>query len=408
MAAGVAPTLNYSNVVDTGVLPDYADARWEMTKRKRIALDSLVQNGKVTPSATGGKYMDWLATVGEYALNDHADGGLRTFERRNMEVTYVAPWAFLETTDAVSENDVDFGASKAARWEFIKGRATKVVDDQVKKLNDKIISQNCDANANSVFGVAAYTGTQRFFGLPTLFGYGTTATVYNYTVSAVATTLITATAAAREVIANTTYCGVSTHPTNPISGIATDARVIGATSPIIVNHNSSNFGTGSGTTWQANCLSVIDHMITRVNKDGSMDYMPDIGILTQVMYLQLKQAIRNANTHMVVLENDEPRSPDLGMYKRFFMKYNGVTISYDIAAIADTFFLLNTKKAQLKYRDVNVAGFEQGPYQTGKKRFMTLRQFADTNVGMHKMVSKLGAQIIWQPDAQAASYAFLY
>ena len=37
---------------------------------------------------------------------------------------------------------------------------------------------------------------------------------------------------------------------------------------------------------------------------------------------------------------------------------------------------------------------------------MTLRQFPDTNVGMHKMVSKLGAQIIWQPDAQAASYAF--
>ncbi|HEX9834299.1 MAG TPA: hypothetical protein VGA66_14690, partial [Mycobacterium sp.] len=365
MPAGVAPTpLNYSNVVDTGVLPDFAEARWQLTKRKRLALDSLIQSGKVTPSATGGKYLDWLATVGEYALNDHSDGGQRTFERQNMEVTYVAPWAFLETTDAVSENDVDFGASKAARWDFIKERATKVVDDQIKKLNDKIINQNCDANSNAVFGVAAYTGTQRFFGLPTLFGYGTTATVYNFATSAVATTLITATASAREVIPNTTYCGISTHPTNAISGVPAAARVIGATSPVIVNHNSTDFGTGSGTTWQINCLSVVDHMITRVNKDGSMDYMPDIGMLTQAMYLQMKQAIRDAVVNQVVLENDEPRSPDMGMYKRFFMKYNGVTISYDIAAIADTFFLLNTKKAKMQYRDVNVAGVDQGPYQT--------------------------------------------
>lgn len=405
MAAGVAPTpLNYSNVVDTGVLPDYAEARWQMTKRKRFALDSLIQNGKVTPSATGGKYMDWLATVGEYGLDDHADGGQRTFERQNMEVTYVAPWAFLETTDAVSENDVDFGSGKAARWDFIKDRATKVVDDQIKKLNDRIINQNCEANGNSVFGVAAYTGTQRFFGLPTLFGYGTTALQYNFATSAVTTSTVSATS--KEVIPNTTYCGISTHPTNPISGIASAARVIGATSPVIVNHTSTAWLTGAFTTWQKNCLAVIDHMITRVNKDGSMDYMPDIGILTQAMYLQLKQAIRDAVVNQVVLENDEPRSPDVGMYKRFFLKYNGVTISYDIAAIADVFFLLNTKKAKMQYRDANVAGVDQGPYQTGKKRFMTLRQFADTNVGMYKMVSKLGTQIIWQPDAQAASYAF--
>ena len=111
---------------------------------------------------------------------------------------------------------------------------------------------------------------------------------------------------------------------------------------------------------------------------------------------------------MHVVLSDEPTSPDVGMFKRPFFKYMGVTMSWDVDMIANAFYMLNTKKAKMRYIDAQVAGFSEsdGPYTTGKKRFMTLRAFPDTNVGAFKFVSKLGAQIIWQPDAQGAAYNF--
>ena len=409
MAAGVAPTpLNYSNLVDTAVLPDYAQYRWELTKRKRLLLDSLTQNGAIMPAEDGGgKYMDWLATVGEFDLGDHADMGERVFNRVNADVTYVAPYAFLETTDAISENDWGFLQTKQARNSSVKERTVKIVEDQIKKLNRKALQQNCEVNSNSVFGLAAYAGTQKFFGLPTLFGYGTAALKFDPTVTTTVTTVVTA--ADREVLPNTTYCGQITHPTNTLAGVPDSMRVMGATSPTIVNWSSNAWGyinTTVYTTWQGNALYVYDYMISRIQKDASMDYMPDIGIHTQDMYLKSKNAIRGSTQQHVVL-SEEPTSPDVGMYKRPFFKYMGVTMSWDVDQPASVFYMLNTKKAKFRYLDAQVAGFtEGGPYETGKKRFMTMRAFPDANVGAFKFISKLGAQIIWQPDAQGAAYTF--
>jgi len=409
MPAGVAPTpLNYSNLVDTAVLPDYAQYRWELTKRKRLLLDSLTQNGAIAPAeGGGGKYMDWLATVGEFDLADHADMGARTFTRVNTDVTYTAPYAFLETTDAISENDWGFLQTKQARNAAVKDRSTKIVEDQIKKLNKKLLQQNCDSGSNSIFGVAAYTGTQKVFGLPTLFAYGSAALKYDPTSTTAVTTVITA--IDKEALPTSTYCGQITHPTNTLTGVPDSMRVQGATSPTLLNWSSTQWNTLAVTTWTKNCLDVFDYMISRVQKDGSMDYLPDIGLLTQTMYLQTKAAIRGSTQLHVVL-SDEPSTPDVGMYKRPFFKYMGVTMSWDMDMLANVFYMLNTKKCKFRYIDAAVAGFtaEQAdhPYDTGKKKFMTLRAFPDANVGAFKFVSKLGCQIIWQPDAQGAAYNF--
>lgn len=411
MAAGTAPTpFNYSNLVDTNVLPDFAQFVWETTKRKRILIDSLTQNNAIKPDdGTGGKYMDWRATIGDFNLNDHADMGQRTFERVNTEVTYTAPWAFLETTDAISENDWGFLKSEAARSAIIEERSEKIVGDQIKKLNKFLLTRNCEINSNSVFGISAYTGNQKLGGIPTLFGYGTTTTgiAYDPTLTTVAT--VAATAANKEIIPNTTYYGVTTHPTSSISGVPDTMRVQEATSPVITSWNaSSTWNTLASTLWVKNCLNVIDYMIQRQCRDGSPEYMPDIGILTGTMYQDLKSAIRGTVQQHVVLETMVPTSPDPGMFPRFFIKYQGVTMSYDIDQVANLFYLLNTKKSKFRYLDAQVAGFtEAGPYSTGKKRFMTLRAFPDTNVGAFKFVSKLGGQLILFPNAQGASYPFV-
>lgn len=409
MAAGTAPTpLNYSNLVDTNVLPDFGEFVWQGTKRKRFLMDSLTQNNAIAADdGSGGKYLDWRATIGDFGLDDHADMGQRTFTRVNTEVTYTAPFAFLETTDAISENDWDFLTSEAARAGAIEGRSKKIVEDQIKKLNRYLLQRNCEVNSNSVMGMAAYTGTQKLGGLPTLFGYGTSSLAYNPLITTVATVI--ATAANKEIIPNTTYFGVTTHPTASISGVPDSMRVQEATSPVITSWDaSSTWNTLASTLWVKNCLNVVDYMIQRVCRDGSVDWMPDIGSLTGAMYQDLKTAIKGTTQQHVVLESDTPTSPDIGMYKRFFLKYQGVIISYDIDQPTNVFYLLNTKKAKFRFREAKVAGFtEAGPYKTGKQRFMTLRAFPDTNVGAFKFVSKLGGQIIWEPSGQGASYPFV-
>lgn len=410
MAAGVAPTpLNYSDLVDTAVLPDFADYRWELTKRKRFLLDQLTQNGAIKAAdGGGGKYMDWLATVGEFDLTDHADMGQRTFNRVNTDVTYTAPYAFVETTDAISENDWGFLQTKQARNSSVKDRTAKIVEDQAKKLNRKLLQQNCESASASVFGLTAYAGTQKVFGLPTLFGYSATAQKYDPTVTTTVTTAVTA--VDKEVLPTTTYCGVITHPTNTLTGVPDSMRVQEATSPVIVNWSSTAWpytaSTAVFTTWQKNCLFVFDHMITRVQRDADMDSHPDMGIMTQAMYLQACAAIKGSTEQHVVM-SEEPTAPDVGMYKRPFFKYKGVLMSWDIDQPASVFYLLNSKKAKFRYLDAVVAGFENGgPYTTGKKRFMSMRAFPDSNVGAFKFISKMGVQIIWQPSYQAAAYTF--
>lgn len=413
MPAASAPTpYNWSDLTDTEVLPDFAEFVWEGTKRKRFIMESLMKNDSVKgDDTTGGKYMDWLCTVGDFSIADHADMGTRTFTRVNTEVNYVAKWSFLETTDAISENDMQFLTSRAARNQKVMERSKKIVEDQIKAINDKVLNQNCESSGNSVFGLAAYTGSQPFFGLPTLFGYGTTTTGIVYSSAGTNLTTVSTTAASatsKEIIPNTTYCGISTQPVNSLSGIPDAMRVKEATSPVLTNWSSTAWNTAAFTTWVGNAVKVVDWMIQRQCRDGSQDWLPDVGVLTQTMYQDFKQAIRGTTQAHIVLEDVRPRSPDAGLYPRFFIPYQGVTISYDIAQPTDVFYLLNTKKARLRYLNVQVAGFDTntGPYQTGKKRFMTLRGFADTNVGAFKFVSKFGGQIIWEPSAQGASYTF--
>lgn len=411
MAAGTAPTpVNYSNLVDTNVLPEFAEYVWQLTKRKRIIVDSLTQNNAMKPDdGSGGKYLDWRATIGDFGLDDHADLGQRTFNRVNTEVTYTAPWAFLETTDAISENDWGFLKSDAARSNIIEERSQKIIEDQVKKLNKYILLRNCESSNNSVFGISAYTGTQKLGGLPTLFGYGTSTTGIAYDPSITTVATVAVTAANKELIPNTTYFGVTTQPTTSISGVPDSMRIQEATSPVITAWNaSSTWNTLASSLWVKNCMNVADYMIQRQCRDGSPEYLPDIGVLTSTMYQDFKSAIRGSVQLHVVLESMTPTAPDPGMFPRFFFKYQGVTMSYDVDQLANLFYLLNTKKAKFRFLEAQVAGFtEPGPYTTGKKKFMTLRAFPDTNVGAFKFVSKLGGQIIWQPNAQGASFNFV-
>lgn len=403
MAAGTAPSpSNWSGLVDTLVLANYLDTRWDATKRVRVLTDFLFKNGAVQMDPEGGRYLDWLIKAGQYDLNYSADLASRDWSRENHDLSATAPYTFLERGTVLSENDATFLKTRAARIKKVEQMTDDLVQDIGRAFNKKLLQEN--GNSVSTFGLSAYSGSQKaLLGLPSVFGYGTAA-AYNPDTQTVGSGVA---ATDKEVAPNTTYCTFSTHPTNAISGVTN--RVNEATSPVIANWSSTAWRTGAFTTWAGNCLEAIEHVVTRQSRDNAAEFRPNLGLMTQKRFREFREAVRARSQQHIVLTSNA-QSPDMGLYpKRISIPFCDMEWFYDQDMPADVVYSLNTQRGavMLKHLDASVAGTMDGPYATGKKKAMwAVRQFADLNEGAFKLLAKAACQIIWRPDLQAALYPF--
>lgn len=404
MAAGTAPSpSNWSGLVDTLVLANYLDVRWDATKRVRVLLDKLFSNGVVQMDPEGGRYLDWLIKAGEFDLNYSADLASRTWNRENHDLTATAPYTFLERGTVLSENDATFLTTRAARVKKVQQMTDDLVNDIGRAFNKKLLQEN--GGANTTFGLSAYSGSQKaLLGLPSVFGYGTAALAYDPDTQTVGSAVA---ATDREVAPNATYCTFSTHPTNAISGVTN--RVNEATSPVITNWSGTVWRTGAFTTWAGNCLEVLEHMVTRQSRDNAAELRPNLGMMTQKFFRQFREAVRTRSEQHVVLTTSA-QNPDMGLYpKRISVPFCDMEWFYDQDMPANTVYSLNAQRnaVMMKHLDAHVAGSMDGPFATGKKKSLwSVRQFADINEGAFKLLAKCATQIIWRPDLQAASYTF--
>lgn len=406
MAAGTAPSpSNWSGLVDTLVLANYLDVRWDATKRVRVLMDFLYKNQAVQMDPEGGRYLDWLIKAGEYSLDYSADLASRSWNRENHDLTATAPYTFLEGKTVLSENDATFLTTRAARVKKVQQMTDDLVNDIGRAFNKKLLQEN--GGANTTFGLSAYSGSQKALqGLPTLFGYGTAAVAYNPDSTATSYT-VAITAVDKEALPNATYCTFSTHPTNAISGVTN--RVREATSPVIANWSSTAWRSGAFTTWAGNCLEALEHVVTRQSRDGSAVSRPNLGIMPQRNFIQFREAVRTRSEQHIVLTQSS-QSPDLGLYaKRDSVPFADMEWFYDQDCPASVIYSLNTQQGNvmMKHLDAMVAGGLDGPFQTGRKKAMwSVRQFADINEGAFKLLAKCATQIIWRPDLQGALYTF--
>jgi hypothetical protein len=262
-----APTpVNYSPIVDELVTQWYMTKTFENTVRKRVLMDYLAKNGKLQQAdGGGGKYVEIKARVGEHQAAYRAELAVRTWSRVNLDVTYDAPHAYYETKGVLSEEDLAYLRSQQAIVKLADKMLTRMSDDMGKGLNGQLIKSN--ATANTIAGVAAAASNPvPIYGLISVFGYGSTAIGYSPTTQASTTSAVTA--ADIEVLPNVSYCGVSTHPTNAITGV--DNKLNESTSPVIANWSSTGFPAAS-TTYTTNCLDVCSHLISRLGMRGNND-----------------------------------------------------------------------------------------------------------------------------------------
>jgi hypothetical protein len=396
-----SPT-NYSGLIDTTVAQEYLSGTfWDNTKKQRILLNRIVENGASSVHDQKGKYIDLKVRIGEFTGGYRTEGATRSFARPNQFTQYQNQAAFFEIPASLSEEDISFFDTDEAIIKYNTQILTNMGEDLSKGLNYQILRSN--AGSNTVAGISAATNTTNcIYGLPTMFGYG--ATAVGYSQSAGSTTSAVS-AADKEVLPNVTYCGVATHPTNAIAGVT--GKIDESTSPVIVNWSSTAFSAAS-TTYATNSVSVWRHMIRRLAmRNTDMEMMPDIGIHTAIMHDQMRTGLGGITQQHVVLTQSS-QNLNLGLWDRLMIPFEGVTIYPDSDSPTGIAYCLNTKKSNflLSVLPQYVAGINNGKFSGRVPQLVTVGQMPDIDTGSYKLVAKAALNVIANPYRQAMAYNF--
>lgn len=399
---GTTPSpVNYSAVVDEVITQQYVTGEWNNTLKKRKLWKTLDETGAVKFDGSG-KFVEWKSRIGEWTgFGYRADLAQRNFARKQQRVTYTTGWSFIEPDPApmLSERDLQFLNTPENVTNFQNEFLTELGEDFLKAINSKLLMEN--TTANTVMGVAATATTELpLNGFLTLFSHGA-GTAQNYNPDTGATSGNVA-ATDKEVLPNSTYCGVSTNPVTGVTGV--DGQVRGSAAPIIINDTSTAFNGGS--TYTANCLDVLDYAQARGNRGQGAENRINLALTSRSRFLNLKSKIRSSTTQQVVLVDMNSRSPNAGLYDDEMIPYNGLIVAYDEDLTGAFTLYLNTR--QLKYRvfpQRYLAGKDgTAPIQGKMPAAVDVKIGWDIDVGAWKIVPVMCAQLTANPYFQVASY----
>lgn len=390
-----APTYNmYSNLVDVSTTQQYMKGVFENVKKRNIILRLLDERGNIKKEASG-KFFERNLRVGQNSVAYRtADLAPRSFARLQKNVTCAVPYALKEVTGVLGEADVMFNSGKEALISLRQRMFADMSQDFKISLAGDLLASN--GGSNSTFGIAAAASSPvPFFGLPTIFGYGSSALAYNATTQTVGSAVA---AGDVEVAPNATYCGVSTHPTNAISGV--DNRLNEATSPIIVNYTSTGFG--STTTWAANAIKILNYSIDRASRGTDADDVPDIGLVTRTMFTDLKNNL--VQYYKIELQSSQS-GPNAGLYKENKVPFGSIDVYWDESMPSGVFYVLNTKKMEFVTFPQKKMLLDDTFDDNGDEMFNVRSQY-DIAQGGHLAVAQLAGQLWANPKYQLAGYSF--
>lgn len=405
---GSAPTpVNYSNVVDEVVTQQYVMGRFDATKKIRKFWKTLSEKGQIEYDASG-KYVEWKARLGEHGssvFGYRADLAPRTFVRRQFNATYTAPYAFIEGTAMLSERDLQFLNTPENVAKYQGTYLKELGDDFLKELNRKLLAEN--TTANTVMGIAATsTSDVPLYGLPTVFSHGS-GTAQNY-VRDSNTTSGNVANTDKEVLPNSTYCGVSTNPVTGVTGV--DGQVIGSAAPTLTNFGCTSWNSTATGTWANNCLDVIDyHFAQQTFSDDSSDTI-DLIMTNKALWLATKQKLRSVSSQQVVLVDTSGRSPNFGTYGNRIIPYDEAIITYDENMPSSTsgpVYFINSSGLRFKvFPQKYLARTTPNGIEGGAPAPVRISQAADIDVGAWKVVATMCAQLCVEPRKLGASYLF--
>jgi hypothetical protein len=398
MPAAAPTNNNYSTLVDVATTQQFMRGVFDNTIKRNIILKKLYEAGTLKGEGSG-KFLERTIRAGTYASATRGDLAERQFVRRQQNVTQAVPYGVIEVTGALGEQDIMFNSGKEA---LIKLNAKMMSDmgaDFRKDISSYILRNNAGSNATFGQSVIA-TAPVPLFGLPTMFGYGASAQNYNADTQATSGAVG---AGDREVLPNTTYFGVTTHPTAAISGV--DGRVNEATSPVLGNYTSTAW-TGTAT-WAANCLVFSDYMLTRLARSQDAEDQCDLIVLTRTMYNDVANRIQT-NFGRTMFTAQAQSAANVRVGNGDVIPYGNAEISWDVSQPANVAYYLNTRKLEFIYfpqKAIRNSGELSGDLGDMSEMF-GVRTDYDIKQGGHLAVAVLAAQMYANPFFHGAGYNF--
>lgn len=399
MPAAAPTNNNYSGIIDVVTTQQFMRGEFDNTKKRNIILRELDARGNIKGDASG-KFFERNVRVGTFASGVRGDLVERQFARRQQRVTYTVPYAWYETTGALGEQDIVFNQGQEALIRLNAVMMKNMGDDFRKDLATNLLRSNA-GSATTLGQSVASASPVPLFGLPTLFGTGTT---QNYNPDTQATSGAIG-ASDREALPNVTYCGVSTHPLNPIAGV--DGKTNEATSPVIANWSSTAW-TGTAT-WKSTALPVCDHMLNRLARSEDPADNVDLILMTRTMFTDFSQAVLSGGPSGLgsrVVFSEKSQSPNFRMYTDNVIPYGNAKAYWDVSAPANSAYFLNTNAMEFCY-------FPQKSYRQGGEiqgdagaEYFGVRTDYDIKQGGHLAVAVMCANIWANPFYQGAAFNF--
>jgi len=390
---------NYSPIVDVVTTQQFMKGEFDNTKKRNVILRELEAKGNIRGDASG-RFYEKNARVGTFQSTTRAELVERSFAQRQQRVTYAIPYAWMEVTGAIGEQSLVFNSGPEALIKLNAETMKDMGDDFRRNLAGYMLRNN--AGTNTTFGQAVSNATPvPIFGLPTMFGYGAAAQNYNPDTQATSGAIA---ATDREALPNVTYCGVSTHPTNAIAGV--DGKENESTSPVLINWSSTAFG---GSTWKANALNVLDHLLTRCTRSEDPMDTPDLLLMTRTAFTDLSSSIVGGGPSGLgsrVVYTGESQSPNMKLFSDNKIPYGNAMAYWDMAQPANTVYALNTNYINFDYfpqKKYNGGGDIQGD---AGSTYFGVRTDYDIKQGGHLAVAVLCANLWANPFYQGAAFNF--
>lgn len=393
---GTAPTYNnYNAATDAVTTQQFMRGALDDVIKNNVILAKLKAKGRINFGASG-KWLERNVRIGKSVSAYRTDLAERNFAQSRKDATYTFPYTFKENTDAIGEQQLMFNSGKEALVELKNVMVKRQAIDIGQDIQSDILTAN--ASSNTVAGIAALGATYPvLWGLPTIFGYGSSASAYNPDTQVVGGAVA---AGDKEVAPNTTYGGISTHPTNAIAGI--DNKPNEATSPVISNYTSTAW-TGTAT-WAANCQRVLNHHAHRQTRTTNSRDMPDLGVMSRQMFTTFADSTIALNR---VLLEGKPKNVDQMPYSGNMIPFGGMELCWDASLTSAILYTLNTNHLELVFFPQKKLLNDGGVLSASETEHEFFGVNTDYSIqqGGYLSVVKFAGQLIADPRYHGMSYA---
>lgn len=400
MTVGSQPSYGANtSLIDPVTTQQFMDDAFESALNYDATLKKMKEAGTLKSEASG-LFFTRNIHVGLPSANERTAAQARTFAPSAEYVVASIPWSNLETTGTITMIDARQNSGPEGKVNLQKKLLKSMSDGLRVGLVTRLLTNNLSSNTVAGWTASATTNSP-IAGLPTLFGYGSSAQNYD---PSTRTSSGAVGAGDREVKPNTTYFGLATDPTAAISGI--DNAQPEAISPVILNTTSTAW-TGTAT-WVANCRKVLDHAISRLTRGEGPDETPDFAIMTRTMHTAVLGSLDSLLR--VGLEAGAGVSPNFRVSgeQTKVIPYGPLTLHWSQYLNKEVVYVLNSKKMEFVHFPAKRLLIDPTLGQVSEGRadsMFSIETQYDITQGAHLAVASLMGNLFLEPRYHAMGYA---